>query len=421
MLYHLFHFLQEYDVPGARLFDYITFRSGFALILSLFLAIHTGKNIINRLRQNQMCDAEREEDMGGNRSKQGTPTMGGIIIIISILVPCLLLGKLNNVYMVLMIVSTIWCGALGFADDYIKVFHHHKEGMKGKFKIVGQVGLGIIVGLTMWMSPSIVMNENVKVSSRTTTEMVEVHKTQAVKSTKTTLPFVKNHNFDYAYFTKWMGRHAQTGGWILFILVTIFVIAAVSNGANLTDGVDGLATGTSAIIGVALAIMCYLGGNIIYSSYLNIMYIPRSEELVVYAAAFIGATVGFLWYNFFPAQVFMGDTGSLCLGGIIAVFSILIRKEWLIPLLCGIFLVEELTVILQVAYCKRHRGKLHNGKEMRLFKMTPLHHHFLVDPDKIKWNYKIKSDRVAEPKLVMRFFLVGIMLAVLTFVTMKLR
>ena len=420
MLYHLFHYLEQYHhVSGARLFEYITFRSGFAFILSLFIGIVIGRRIIFKLKSHQMCDKEREEKLGGNSAKQGTPTMGGIIIIISILVPCLLLGKLNNVYMLLMIVSTLWCGALGFADDYIKVFHHNKEGLKGKFKIVGQVGLGIIVGLTMYLSPAIVMNENVHVTNRNETpELVEVHKSQAVKATKTTLPFVKNHNFDYAYFTGWMGKYKQLGGWILFILVTIFVITAVSNGANLTDGVDGLATGTSAIIGVALAIMCYLGGNVIYSSYLNIMYIPDSSELVVYAAALIGATIGFLWYNSFPAQVFMGDTGSLCLGGIIAVFAVLIRKEWLIPLLCGIFLIEELSVIMQVWYVKRHKGK-----NLRLFKMTPLHHHFTADPTKITWDYKIKTPdhRIPEAKIVMRFFLVSILLAALTFVTLKIR
>jgi len=419
MLYHLFHYLNSYNVTGARLFEYITFRSGFALILSLFIAIVIGKRIIMQLKQRQMCDKERDESLGGKASKQGTPTMGGIIIIISILIPCLLLGKLNNVYMLLMIVSTIWCGALGFADDYIKVFHHHKEGLKGKFKIVGQVGLGLIVGITMYLSPAIVMNENVTVTGRTaeTPELVEIHKSQAVKSTKTTLPFLKNHNFDYAYFTKWMGKYQQLGGWILFILVTIAVVTAVSNGANLTDGVDGLATGTSAIVGVALAIMCYLGGNVIYSSYLNIMYIPDSSELVVYAAAFIGATIGFLWYNSYPAQVFMGDTGSLCLGGIIAVFAILIRKEWLIPVLCGVFLVEELSVILQVSYCKRH------GKDNRLFKMTPLHHHFTADPTKLHWNYVFKKPEqpIHEAKVVMRFFLITIMLAVITFVTLKIR
>ena len=421
MLYHLFHYLESFDIPGARLFDYLTFRSGFALILSLFIGIVIGRRIIDTLKGKQMCDKERDASEGGNKAKQGTPTMGGIIIIISILVPCLLLGKLNNVYMVLMIVSTLWCGALGFADDYIKVFHHHKEGLKGKFKIVGQVGLGLIVGLTMYLSPAIVMNENVSVTNRQTNELVVTHKTEAVKATKSTIPFVKNHNFDYSYFTRWMGPYAQAGGWVLFILVTIFVVAAVSNGANLTDGVDGLATGTSAIIGVALAIMCYLGGNVIYASYLNIMYIPDSGELVVYAAAFIGATIGFLWYNSHPAQVFMGDTGSLCLGGIIAVFAILIRKEWLLPVLCGIFLVEEGAVMLQVPVCKYFKRK--TGHDKLLFKMTPLHHHFTVPNDKLKWDYVIKTPQnpIPEQKVVMRFFLVAIFLAVITFVTLKIR
>ncbi|MBP3737959.1 MAG: phospho-N-acetylmuramoyl-pentapeptide-transferase [Muribaculaceae bacterium] len=421
MLYHLFHFLEQYDVPGARLFDYITFRSGFALVLSLFIAIVIGSRIIDRLKGAQMCDKERDEKEGGNALKQGTPTMGGIIIIISILIPCLLLGKLNNVYMLLMIVATLWCGALGFADDYIKVFHHNKQGLKGKFKIVGQVGLGIIVAATMYLSPAIVMHENVSVSNRQTNELVITHKTQAVKTPTSTIPFVKNHNFNYSYFTRWMGDYAEVGGWILFALITIFVVTAVSNGANLTDGLDGLAAGTSAIIGVALAIMCYLGGNIIYASYLNIMYIPESSELVVYAAAFIGATIGFLWYNSFPAQVFMGDTGSLCLGGIIAVFAILIRKEWLIPLLCLIFLVEELSVIIQVPY-RKYQLK-HHGVDKRLFKMTPFHHHFTARPEKLTWTYAIKRPTrpVHEAKVVIRFVLVTIFMAVLTFVTLKVR
>lgn len=421
MLYHLFHYLKEYDVPGARLFDYITFRSGFALVLSLFIAIVIGKRIIDRLKLHQMCDKEREEKLGGNSLKQGTPTMGGIIIIISILVPCLLLGKLNNVYMVLMIVATLWCGALGFADDFIKVFHHNKEGLKGKFKIVGQVGLGVIVALTMYLSPAIVMHENVSVSNRQTNELVVTHKTHSEKTPTSTIPFVKNHNFNYAYFTRWMGDYAELGGWLLYALVTIFVVTAVSNGANLTDGLDGLAAGTSAIIGVALAIMCYLGGNVIYASYLNIMYIPDSSELVVYAAAFIGATVGFLWYNSFPAQVFMGDTGSLCLGGIIAVFAVLIRKEWLIPILCGIFLIEELSVIIQVPYRKYHLKKY--GRDKRLFKMTPFHHHFTARTEKLTWSYAIRRPKtpIHEAKVVMRFVLVTIFLAVITFVTLKLR
>ena len=419
MLYHLFHALEEYDLPGGRLVEYITFRSGLALVLSLFIAIVFVKKIIERLQLMQVGEIVRNLGLQGQMEKKGTPTMGGIIIIISILIPCLLLGKLDNVYMVLMIVATIWCGALGFADDYLKIKKHNKEGMKGKFKIVGQVGLGLIVGLTMYLSPSIVMNENVTVENKQTSEMVVKHKTETVKSTKTTIPFVKNHNFDYAMLTKWMGDHAQTGGWIVFILVTIFVVAAVSNGANLTDGLDGLATGTSAIIGVALAIMCYLGGNVIYSSYLNIMYIPDSGELVVYAAAFIGATIGFLWYNSFPAQVFMGDTGSLCLGGIIAVFAILIRKELLIPILCLTFFVEDISVMIQVAYYKYTRKKTGEGK--RVFKMTPLHHHFQVPAGKVDALWQKPVNAIPESKIVMRFLIVAIFLAVITFVTLKVR
>lgn len=419
MIYHLFHYLEQFDVPGARLFDYISFRAGFALILSLFIAIVIGRRIIDRLQLMQVGEIVRNLGLEGQMEKKGTPTMGGIIIIISILIPCLLLGKLNNVYMLLMIVSTIWTGALGFADDYIKVAHHNKEGMKGKFKIVGQVGLGLIVGLTMYLSPAIVMSENVETVNATTHELVVENESVKEKSTQTTIPFVKSNNFDYASLTKWMGSHAQTGGWIVFILVTIFVITATSNGANLTDGLDGLAAGTSAIIGVALAIMCYLGGNVIYSTYLNIMYIPDSSELVVYAAAFIGATVGFLWYNSYPAQVFMGDTGSLCLGGIIAVFAILIRKELLIPLLCAIFFVEDLSVMIQVAYFKYTKKRTGTGR--RVFKMTPLHHHFQVPGGKVEALLQHPKQAIPESKIVMRFFLVAVLLAVLTFVTLKIR
>ena len=353
-------------------------------------------------------------------SKQGTPTMGGIIIIIAIVVPCLLVGKLSNVYMLLMLFSTIWLGCLGFADDYLKLARHNKDGLKGKFKIVGQVGLGLVVGLTMYLSPNIVMRENIEVENRTSHEVVIKHKSETIKAPQTTIPFVKNNNFDYTSLTRWMGKHAQTGGWILFILVTIIVVTAVSNGANLTDGLDGLCTGTSAVIGVALAIMCYLGGNVIYSSYLNIMYIPDSSELVVFAAAFIGATIGFLWYNSVPAQVFMGDTGSLTLGGIIAVFAILIRKELLIPVLCAIFFVEDLSVMLQVAYFKYTKKRTGVGK--RIFKMTPLHHHF-QKPGNAGIDAIIQRpiQAIPESKIVMRFTLIAIMLAVVTFVTLKIR
>lgn len=420
MFYYLAELLAQNDFPGARLMNYISFRSGMALILSLFISMVIGKRIIARLQLMQIGEIVRDLGLEGQMNKKGTPTMGGIIIIISILVPCLLVGKLDNVYMLLMLVSTLWLGALGFADDYIKVAHHDKDGLKGKFKIIGQVGLGVIVGLTMYLSPDIVMRENVEVENTVNQETVVEYKTEDVKSTQTTIPFVKNNNFDYASLTKWMGEHAQTGGWIVFILVAIFIITAVSNGANLTDGIDGLATGTSAIIGISLAIMCYLGGNVIYSSYLNIMYIPGSEELVVFAAAFIGATIGFLWYNAYPAQVFMGDTGSLTLGGIIAVFAILIRKELLIPILCGIFLVESLSVMIQVAYFKHTKKKYGEGR--RIFKMTPLHHHYqkaAVPGAQVMFNRP--EAPVHENKITIRFFIVAILLAVLTFVTLKIR
>ena len=420
MLYSLYELLSSYDIPGGRLMSYITFRSGVALVLSLFISIVIGRRIINRLQLMQVGEIVRDLGLEGQMSKKGTPTMGGIIIIIAIVVPCLLVGNLSNVYMLLMIFSTIWLGCLGFADDYLKIARNNKDGLKGKFKIVGQVGLGLVVGVTMYLSPDIVMRENVEVVNRESKEVVISHKTTNEKATQTTIPFVKNNNFDYASCTKWLGKHAQTGGWILFILVTIFVITAVSNGANLTDGLDGLCTGTSAVIGVALAIMCYLGGNVIYSSYLNIMYIPNSAELVVFAAAFIGATIGFLWYNSFPAQVFMGDTGSLTLGGLIAVFAILIRKELLIPILCAIFFVEDLSVMIQVPYFKY--TKRHTGVGRRIFKMTPLHHHF-QKPGNAGIDAIIQRplQAIPESKIVMRFTLVAIFLAVVTFVTLKIR
>ena len=420
MFYSLYELLNNYDIPGARLMSYISFRSGVALVLSLFIAIVFGRRIINRLQLMQVGEIVRDLGLEGQMSKKGTPTMGGIIIIISIVIPCLLVGNLTNVYMLLMIFSTIWLGCLGFADDYLKLARHNKDGLKGKFKIVGQVGLGLVVGITMYLSPGIVMRENVEVVNRESKEVVISHKTTNEKATQTTIPFVKNNNFDYASCTKWMGKHAQTGGWILFILVTIFVITAVSNGANLTDALDGLCTGLSAVIGVALAIMCYLGGNVIYSSYLNIMYIPNSAELVVFAAAFIGATIGFLWYNSFPAQVFMGDTGSLTLGGIIAVFAILIRKELLIPLLCAIFFVEDLSVMIQVAYFKYTKKRLGEGK--RIFKMTPLHHHFQKPGNAgIEAIIQRPIQPIPESKIVMRFTLIAIFLAAITFVTLKIR
>ena len=398
---------------------YISFRSGMALILSLFIATVIGRRIIDRLQLMQVGEIVRNLGLEGQMKKAGTPTMGGIIIIISTLIPCLLIGRLDNIYMILMIIATVWLGSLGFADDYIKVAHHDKEGLKGKFKIVGQVGLGLIVGITMYLSPNVVMRENVEVPTSDAGVVEVTHKTEDIKSPQTTIPFVKNNNFDYTSLTKWMGKHAATGGWILFIIVTIFVVTAVSNGANLTDGLDGLATGTSAVIATALAIMCYLGGNVIYAGYLNIMYIPGSEELVVYAAAFIGALIGFLWYNSFPAQVFMGDTGSLTIGGIIAVFAILIRKELLIPILCAIFFIEDLSVIIQVAYFKYTKKKYGVGR--RVFKMTPLHHHFQKPAGEVDALIQFPHTAIPESKIVMRFFIVAIFLAVITFVTLKIR
>ncbi len=401
--------------------DYITFRSVAAILISLFIALVFGRKIIDRLQKMQVGEIIRNLGLEGQMKKIGTPTMGGIIIIIATLVPCLLVGNLGNVYMILMLVSTMWLGCLGFADDYLKVQKHNKDGMSGKFKIIGQVGLGLIVGLTMMMSPDIVIRQNHEVTNVATNEVEQVvYESHNIKSTQTTIPFVKGNNFDYASLTKWMGDHAQAGGWVLFVLVTIFVITATSNGANLTDGLDGLATGCSAIIAVALAIMAYLGGSIIYSSYLNIMYIPGSEELVVFCAAFIGALVGFLWYNAYPAQVFMGDTGSLTIGGIIAVLAILIHKELLIPLLCAIFFVEDVSVMIQVAYFKFTKRKTGVGK--RVFKMTPLHHHFQKPGNAgIEAIIQKPLNAIPESKIVTRFWIVCIFLAVITFVTLKIR
>ena len=414
MLYHLFDYLQQFDVPGARLFEYLTFRSGMALILSILIATIVGRHIIDRLQMMQVGEIVRNLGLEGQMSKTGTPTMGGVIIIIAIIVPCLLLGDFTNVYMILMVVSTLLFGLLGFLDDYKKLAKHNKDGLAGKFKIVGQVGVGLMVGLTMYLSPDIVVRENIETQNAANHQIEVTYKSQEEKQPITTIPFVKGNNMNYAWFTKWMGDNAETGGWILFVLVTIFVVAAVSNGANLTDGIDGLATGTSAIIGVALAIMCYLGGNIIYSSYLNIMYIPGSGELMVYAAAFIGALVGFLWYNAYPAQVFMGDTGSLTLGGIIAVFAVLIHKELLLPVLCALFYIEDLSVMIQVAYFRLTHGK-------RVFKMTPLHHHFQKEAGTVQALIQKPLMPVHEGKIVVRFWIIGIILAALTFVTLKIR
>ena len=423
MFYWLFQILQESGFPGARLMDYITFRAGLSFSISMLIALLFGRSIISRLQRMQVGEEIRNLGLEGQMSKKGTPTMGGIIIILSILVPCFLIGNLANIYMILMIVATIWMGIIGFLDDFRKIKYHNKDGLKGKYKVTGQVGLGLLVGITMWLSPDIVMSENMEIQSQKSNEIVEVvHKGTIEKTPQTTIPFVKNNNFNYEWVTSWISdkNAAETLGWIVFVFVVIIAVTAVSNGANLTDGLDGLCAGTSAIIGVALAIMAYLGGNIIYAGYLNIMYIPGSEEMVVYAAAFIGALVGFLWYNAFPAQVFMGDTGSLTLGGILAVFAILIRKELLIPLLCLIFFLEDVSVMMQVGYFKFTKRKYGEGR--RIFKMTPLHHHFQKAGDSnIQSLINFPSSPIPESKIVVRFWILGILLATLTFVTLKLR
>ncbi len=419
MLYYLFSYLDQLDWPGAGMFRYVSFRSGLALMLSLFISTLIGRRIIDKLQRLQIGETVRNLGLEGQMSKKGTPTMGGVIIIIAILVPVLLFGKLENIYLILMLITTIWLGTLGFADDYIKVFRKNKEGIRGRFKIIAQVGLGLIVGLTLFLSPEVVIQENSEIRRNNVIEDVRYHEVET-KSTKTTIPFVKNNNFDYAQLVSWAGKYKTPLAWLLFVLMTIFVVTAVSNGANLTDGLDGLAAGTSSIIGVALGILAYMSSHFEFASFLNIMFIPGAEELVIFAAAFIGATVGFLWYNAYPAQVFMGDTGSLTLGGIIAVFAIIIRKELLIPILCGIFLAESLSDIIQVAYFKYTKRKYGTGK--RVFKMAPLHHHF-QKPGKAGIEAIIQKpfNVVPESKIVVRFWLIGIILAVLTIVTLKMR
>jgi len=404
MLYYLFDYLQSaYDFPGAGLFQYISFRAALAVITSLLVSLVLGGKIIRYIQRKQIGEEVRTLGLAGEESKKGTPTMGGLIILSAILIPTLLFTKLDNIYIQLMIVSTVWLGAIGFIDDYIKVFKKDKEGLAGRFKILGQVGIGLIVGLVMVFHSDIVVKEEVDLSSDT--EIVG-SVNLAEKSSKTTTPFFKNNEFDYQSLTSWMGETAKDYAWILFVLIVVVIITAVSNGANMTDGLDGLATGTSAIIGATLALFAYVSGNIIAADYLNIMYIPNTGELVIYMSAFVGACVGFMWYNSYPAQVFMGDTGSLALGGIIAVVAILIRKELLIPILCGVFLVENLSVIMQVGYFKYTKKKFGEGK--RIFKMAPLHHHY-------------QKLGMHESKIVTRFWIVGIMLAVITVVTLKLR
>jgi phospho-N-acetylmuramoyl-pentapeptide-transferase len=404
MLYYLFEFLENnYDLPGAGVFQYISFRAALAIITSLIVSLVFGGRIINLIRKRQIGESVRKLGLEGEQAKSGTPTMGGLIILSAILIPTLLFARLDNIYIQVMLISTIWLGIIGFIDDYIKVFRKDKEGLAGKFKILGQVGIGIIVGLVMVFHSDIVVKEK---NIPTEIEGVYDFSENAHKSSITTIPFLKNNEFDYHDLTSWLGERMKKYSWLLFILVVIFVIAAVSNGANMTDGLDGLATGTSAIIGSTLVLFTYVSGNIIAADYLNIMYIPDSGELVIYMSAFVGSCVGFMWYNSYPAQVFMGDTGSLSLGGIIAVVAILIRKELLIPILCGVFLIENLSVILQVGYFKYTRKKYGEGK--RIFMMAPLHHHF-------------QKLGIHESKIVTRFWIVGIFLAILTIVTLKLR
>ena len=415
MLYSLFEYLNKNtDLPGMRIGEYISFRSAAAIILSLLISIAVGKRIIRFLRRKQIGEDIRDLGLEGQLQKKGTPTMGGIIIILSIIIPVLLFGDLNNIYIQLMLISTIWLGFIGFLDVYIKVFRHNKEGLKGRFKIVGQVGLGIIVGLTMWLSEDVVIRDKsfetytYTITDNTTGEVVDSYTEKRVvsttpeKSTRTSITFLKDTELDYAALT----GNNEIMGWLLYVIVAIFVITAVSNGANLTDGIDGLLTGVSVPIVLVLGILAYLSGHIIYSDYLNIMYIPDSGELIVFAAAFAGALVGFLWFNSFPAQIFMGDTGSLTIGGLIAVFALCIRKELLLPLLCGVFLVEALSVIIQTSYFKYTRKRYGEGR--RIFLMAPIHHHY-------------QKKGLFETKIMMRFFIVSLLLAALTLVTLKIQ
>jgi phospho-N-acetylmuramoyl-pentapeptide-transferase len=418
MLYYLFKYLDNLNVPGAGVFIYISFRSAMAVITSLLISLLIGKKIIRYLHLKQVGEVVRDLGLEGQSRKQGTPSMGGIIILASIVIPTLLFAQLDNIYVILMLLTTIWLGFIGFVDDYIKIFKKNKEGLAGKFKILGQVILGLIVGLSLYFSKDATIRENVNVTGLSSRERIELLDptvsypagsviSKDLKSTKTTIPFIKENEFDYSWMVPFVkGESRQLWGWVVFVLVCIFIVVAVSNSANLTDGLDGLATGTSAIIGSTLGILAYVSGNIIFADYLNIMYIPNTGELVIFASAFIGATIGFLWYNSFPAQVFMGDTGSLALGGIIAVFAIIIRKELLIPILCGIFFAESISVLLQVAWFKRTKKKYGEGR--RIFLMAPLHHHY-------------QKKGYPETKIVIRFWIVAILLAVISIVTLKVR
>ena len=422
MLYYLFRFLEQFGISGSHIWGYISFRSLLALILSLVISAWFGEKFIKYLKSKQITETQRDASIDPFGVKKiGVPSMGGIIIIVSILIPVLLLGRLRNIYLILMIITTVWLGFLGGMDDFIKIFHHNKEGLKGKYKIVGQIGIGLIVGLVLWSSPDVKMYENLSIQ-RQGQEMVVKHRTEAKKSLKTTIPFVKGHNLDYSYLMSFCGKYKTAAGWILFVIMTILVVTAVSNGANLNDGMDGMCAGNSAIIGVALGILAYVSSHIEFASYLNIMYIPDSQELVVFMCAFVGALIGFLWYNAYPAQVFMGDTGSLTIGGIIAVCAIIIHKELLLPILCGIFFVESLSVILQVWYYKMGKRR---GVKQRIFRRTPIHDNFRTQDSQldVDCRYVIKGPHtvVHESKITLRFWIVTIILAALTIITLKIR
>ena len=423
MLYYLFRFLEQYGVPGSGMWSYISFRSLLALMLALVISAWFGEYFIKWMKRHRISEEQRDASIDPfGVQKVGVPSMGGIIIIVSILVPCHLLGRLRNIYMILMLVSTVWLGLLGFLDDYIKIFKHNKEGLAGRYKIVGQVLLGLMVGVTLYLSPDATIRENIELQ-RTGQVTQVVHKSEAVKSTKTTIPFVKNNNFDYAELVSWCGRYKTQAGWIVFVLITVLVITSVSNGANLNDGMDGMAAGNSAIICIALGILAYVSSHIEYADYLNIMYVPGSQELVIFICAMVGALIGFLWYNAFPAQIFMGDTGSLTIGGVIAVLAIIIHKELLVPILCGIFLIESLSVILQVEFFKWGKRK---GVKQRLFKRTPIHDNFRVLPSQLdpQCRYVLRNwPRGAwhESKITVRFWIATILLAALTIITLKIR
>lgn len=423
MLYYFFRFLEQYGISGSHMWGYISFRALLALILSLVISAWFGEKFIKWLKKKQITETQRDAKIDPfGVKKLGVPSMGGVIIIVAILVPVLLLGRLRNIYLILMIITTVWLGFLGGMDDFIKIFRRNKEGLKGKYKIVGQVSIGLIVGLVLWASPDVKMNENLAIENQNGQEVVVKHRTEARKSLKTTIPFVKGHNLDYSHIMSFCGEHKVAAGWILFVLMTIFIVTAVSNGANLNDGMDGMCAGNSAIIGVALGILAYVSSHIQFAAYLNIMYIPGSQELVIFMCAFVGALIGFLWYNAYPAQIFMGDTGSLTIGGIIGVCAVIIHKELLLPILCGIFFVESLSVILQVWYYKI--GKRH-GVKQRIFKRTPIHDNFRVTDDQLDpdCKYLIKSPHVPkhEAKITIRFWIITIILASLTIITLKIR